>query len=297
MNRFATLAGKVLSGERFAAGLPLRIGVLVERRYLAQAQPGGLMAALSNLGHDLLVIDPEEYVHDTAEDGWLRGLDLVVVRGRSWPVLCLLFWAEARGLATVNSRNSISAVHNKAEMAVRLGAGRVPMPQTWFGSLAEMARQCPAHSYPLILKPVFGDNGNGLRVVRDATELLATDWPEPVVMAQEFLAGSGCDLKLYGIGDEVWAVRKPAPIYRDAVRSPRAQDQPQLIPVTPDLRALALRCGELFGLELFGVDCAETSGGPVVIEVNDFPNYSAVPGASEKLAAYVFQRAGQVRAS
>jgi glutathione synthase/RimK-type ligase-like ATP-grasp enzyme len=50
---------------------------------------------------------------------------------------------------------------------------------------------------------------------------------------------------------------------------------------------LALRCGRLFGLELFGVDCVEGPGGPLVIEVNEFPNYTGVPRADELLADHV----------
>ena len=55
---------------------------------------------------------------------------------------------------------------------------------------------------------------------------------------------------------------------------------------------LARRCGKLFGLELYGVDCLQTDAGTVVIEVNEFPNYTGVPGADEKLADYVLACAG-----
>jgi ribosomal protein S6--L-glutamate ligase len=61
------------------------------------------------------------------------------------------------------------------------------------------------------------------------------------------------------------------------------------------MRELGLRCGELFGLELWGVDCVETPDGPVVIEVNEFPNYTAVPAADERLADHVLERARGTR--
>jgi glutathione synthase/RimK-type ligase-like ATP-grasp enzyme len=38
------------------------------------------------------------------------------------------------------------------------------------------------------------------------------------------------------------------------------------------------------------VDCVETPAGPVVIEVNDFPNYTGVPGADDALARLVLAR-------
>ena len=62
------------------------------------------------------------------------------------------------------------------------------------------------------------------------------------------------------------------------------------MPVTLALRELALRCGRVFGLELFGVDCIEGLGGPWVIEVNEFPNYTGVARADEQLAEHVLAR-------
>jgi glutathione synthase/RimK-type ligase-like ATP-grasp enzyme len=53
---------------------------------------------------------------------------------------------------------------------------------------------------------------------------------------------------------------------------------------------LASRCRRAFGLDLYGIDCIPTDDGPVVIEVNEFPNYTGVPQASERLADYVLER-------
>jgi ribosomal protein S6--L-glutamate ligase len=157
------------------------------------------------------------------------------------------------------------------------------------GGLAHLADGASPGDYPLILKPVFGDNCKGLQIVYSREELLALTWPEPFALAQAFIPGSEYDLKLYCIGGDVWAVHKPSLLYATNAE----QHQPVLLPATPALRALALRCGEVFGLELFGVDCINTPSGPVVIEVNEFPNYSAVPEAGDRLAEYVMSRARQ----
>lgn len=265
------------------------IGVIAERRYLAQAQPRGMIAALSSIGCTTVVVDPEAGCHEPGNDSWLQGFDVVVARGRSWSVLSLLSWAEARGVPTLNTRAAIARVHNKADMAVALKMAGIPTPVTRFGSPRELARRLPRPNFPLILKPVFGDNGNGLRVVQDAAELESMPWPDSVVLAQKFEPNDGYDVKLYCIGEEVWVVRKPsAPISKGA-----ANGVAERVQTTAQLRSLARHCGELFGLELYGVDCIETPTGLVVIEVNDFPNYSAVPEASEKLADYVSRKIGQ----
>jgi glutathione synthase/RimK-type ligase-like ATP-grasp enzyme len=62
------------------------------------------------------------------------------------------------------------------------------------------------------------------------------------------------------------------------------------------IRTLAMQCGWLLGLELFGVECVLTTDGPQVMDVLDFPGYEGVPGASAALAEQVIrslERRGQ----
>jgi ribosomal protein S6--L-glutamate ligase len=44
--------------------------------------------------------------------------------------------------------------------------------------------------------------------------------------------------------------------------------------------------GREFELSLYGVDLLVTARGPVVVDVNAFPGYGGVPGASAALAAF-----------
>jgi len=158
-----------------------------------------MIAALSSIGCTTVVVDPEAGCHEPGNDSWLQGFDVVVARGRSWSVLSLLSWAEARGVPTLNTRAAIARVHNKADMAVALKMAGIPTPVTRFGSPRELARRLPRPNFPLILKPVFGDNGNGLRVVQDAAELESMPWPDSVVLAQKFEPSSCTALeKRYG---------------------------------------------------------------------------------------------------
>jgi ribosomal protein S6--L-glutamate ligase len=272
---------------------PPQIGIIAEERYLSQAQPSGMMAALRARGCRMRLINPQAAFYQMGDDRWLEGLDLIVGRGRSWALLCLLAWAESRGVRTINRKAAIAAVHNKAEMSVMLAAKQLPTPRTFFSRADLLAGAVPSSSYPLILKPIFGDNCRGLVVVRSPQELSDVDWPEPVALAQSYLPNDGYDLKLYGLGDEIWAVRKPSPF--NAVKE-GAETNAGLIELTPALEELGRQCGRLFGLELFGVDCIQTGEGPMVIEINDFPNYTSVPGADQKLADYVIRRAGEGRA-
>jgi glutathione synthase/RimK-type ligase-like ATP-grasp enzyme len=267
---------------------PLTVGVVVEPRYLEQRQPAGLCAELQRRGHEAVVIDPDDVCRVGSGD-WLAGIDVIVPRGRSLTLLGLVELAERRGVPVVNGRSAIASVHNKLDMAVALVAAGIPTPPTFAASLERLAGAVPAGAYPLVLKPTFGDNGRGLMIAPDAEQLAHVHWPEPFALAQQLVPSDGFDLKLYGIGDDVWAVRRPSPLKSLAAGTSR----PAPVELTPDLVALARRCGRLFGLELYGVDCLETSDGPLVIEVNEFPNYTGVDEADERLVAHVARCAGR----
>jgi ribosomal protein S6--L-glutamate ligase len=278
-----------------------RVALLVEGRYLLQRQPLGLADQLRRRGCTVTVVDPGSTAISLTDDSWLAGIDVCVARGRSEAVLSRLLSAERCAVPTINRHSAVAAVHNKAAMAVALASARIPTPPTRLGTPAQLAADLPSDLYPVIVKPIRGDNCRGLRVCesRDGIARLSAAGEDPL-LAQPYLDGDGTDLKLYGVGDRIWAVKKPSPL---CANGSQAAGHRGLTPATPvrlnaDLRRLALDCSELFGLELFGVDCLLTPDGPVVVEVNEYPNYTGVVEADEALAGHVLARvAGPSRAA
>jgi ribosomal protein S6--L-glutamate ligase len=263
----------------------LHCRVLTERRYLSQAQPRGLLRALAAAGHHVTLCDPQDALLDLSESHWLD-VDLVVARGRSTDLLARLSAAEAAGVPTLNSRSAIESVLDKAHMTARLHAAGIATPRTWIGSIEQVRRAIPRCAFPLILKPVFGDNCRGIVIVETPAALAAVTWSEPCVIVQCLLPSDGFDIKLYAMGGRVWAMRK-----QSALHGATGAVAPSPLPLAAAWHALALDCGALFGLQLFGVDCIEVDGALQVIEVNDFPNYSGVPDADFLLARHVAQYA------
>jgi ribosomal protein S6--L-glutamate ligase len=272
--------------HRRRPGHQLQVGILVEHRYLYQPQPTGLIQALVQRGHHPQVIDPQTTLYRLDDDRWLQNLDLVVVRGRSLGVLSLLAWLEQQGVPTFNRHAGVMAVHNKANMSMALATASIPTPPTFFGA-PEKLRQAPVSSFPLILKPIFGDNGRGLYLVEDPKMVAQVSWPEPFLLAQQYLPNDGYDVKLYGIGDLAWAVRKPSPLHPST-------EPPESLTLTQEMRDILARCRQLFGLDLLGVDCIQSDDGLSVIEVNEFPTYSGVPNASDHLVAWLEQQAARM---
>jgi ribosomal protein S6--L-glutamate ligase len=269
------------------------VGILVECRYLTQNQPAGLAAALRSTGSAVRTLVVEEMRVDLCESTWSDRFDVIVCRGRSAALLAAARAAQEHGLPVLDPPASIQGVLDKAGMAAALSAAAIPTPRAWLGHPRQLA-VVPRLSFPLVLKPMTGDNAHGLRVVRSRDELGSLNWAEPVALAQEFHRGDGHDLKLYVAGDSVWAVRRPSPVDDDGTLRDNTEGG-RRVAATSQLKAIALSCARLFGLSLCGVDCVVGPDGPLVIEVNDFPNYRGLGrSVDHDLARVVLARARPV---
>ena len=276
----------------------MKLGVIAETRYLAQNMPEAAIAVLQARGYAVDLISPDGghlavdsgvFTDANGQRFRLRDYDVVVSRNRNALGLVLLRYAEAAGIAVINTHAAVQRVRNKAEMAVALALASVRAAPTLLAGATETLPAPLDGRFPVILKATYGDNGQGLRLVRNHDELSQLSWSSEVVIVQQYLPNDTYDLKLYVCGEHIFAVRKPSPFNGDP-RGPSIS-----ISITAEMAALARRCGEVFGLELYGVDCIETETGPVVIEVNDFPNYTGIPGIGELVADEILMCAEQKR--
>jgi ribosomal protein S6--L-glutamate ligase len=270
------------------------IALLVEQRHLKNRALREARQALEAEGCSVpLVVPDAARLFDIPSEAppW----DAVLSRGRDLAGLGMLAAAAALGVPAINTPQSIELVRNKIAMQAILLEHRLSLPKTWFAADAAVFREIPPEMYPLVVKPYDGDGSRGLSLLSqpdDVDELPGVSGTPSLYLAQEFLETDGWDLKLYGIGARVWAVRKPSPVNftgpGPAVVMPTKGAE--LVELDAQLRDIALTCGRACGLELWGVDVAVTPKGPYVIEVNDFPTYSAVPGAGEEIARYALTR-------
>jgi ribosomal protein S6--L-glutamate ligase len=67
------------------------------------------------------------------------------------------------------------------------------------------------------------------------------------------------------------------------------------IPVTREMLKIARRVGQLFGLDLYGVDVLETPQGLVIVDINDFPSFYGVPRKVASVAEYILHAAYRAR--
>lgn len=208
--------------------------------------------------------------------------DLYVLKSHTELSLSLAGILAGQGARLLNPFASCQATQNKILAAGRLAAAGVPTPRCWVTGELSLLRGI-AEQTTLIVKPYLGHRGAGIQIVRSPFELDAIA-PAGPVLVQEFIPGRGEDLKVYVVGDEVFAVRKAF--------SPTSFTRPgRACAVDPVVREIALRCGQAFGLGLYGLDVIESPRGPVVVDLNYFPGYKGVPDVAPRIADYIAQYA------
>jgi len=264
--------------------------LLTDERYLKQRMPLALAEWLTEREVPVRILISDEQVADLGKtlDPWadLMPGDVVVARTRDTFALALLRAAERPGVSILTPWAAVAAVRNKPRAAEILGRERVPMPRTYIAAAPASLRHLPHDVWPLVVKPHLGDNARGVTLVHDPTGLDDLVWEDCMVLAQSFVDTGGIDLKLYAVGERVWAVRRPSPV----PLAPRPALQPTPVPVTDELAAIASACRAAFGLDLCGIDILESDQGPLVIDVNDFPNYTGVADAPDAIGDYVLGR-------
>jgi ribosomal protein S6--L-glutamate ligase len=245
---------------------PVPSPVLVEACALLERRGFEIEAAIA----DELVLRPDELD---------PGHDLYVLKSHTELSLSVAGVLASRGARLLNPYLSCLATQDKIVAARRLREAGVPTPDTWLTGDLSLLRPL-VEERPLVLKPYRGHRGTGIAVVSTPAELAAVPAPETPLLAQELVEGDGEDVKVYVVGEQVFAVRKPF-----SATSFTRPGRP--CAVGAELRELALACGRALGLGLYGLDVIESAAGPVVVDVNTFPGYKGVPGAAGLIADYI----------
>jgi hypothetical protein len=186
----------------------LAIGVLVYQRYITQSQPAGMIAALKASGHRVTLLNSHSSSYEAGNQSHLNKLDLIIARGRVLGLLYELGWVEGR-TPLIDKRASVSSMRNQIELPVsRIGdkhAASCAIP----GNANCLSCQVHDSCYTVVTNPLFRGKSNH---IKGPVEMAA--WQQSTVKAdiQQYLPDNNCDLKLYGIGDQIWIVGKPSPV-------------------------------------------------------------------------------------
>jgi ribosomal protein S6--L-glutamate ligase len=240
---------------------------------------------LCQRGHQVECSIPEESL--CALDKMACDADLYLLKSYTELSLSLAGALGAQGANLINPYEGCAAARNKIVCYQMLRQSGVPVPRAWITTDLRLLKDL-LRAYPLVLKPYMGWRGEGVKLVRHERDLAGLPQPSSPLLIQEYIENDGEDLRLYVAGDEVFGIRK-----RFSRSSFSINGEPT--PVSPQMRELALRCGRVFGLRLYGIDVIEGREGPKVIDVNYFPGYKGVPGAAYSVADCIENYATAVR--
>nr|WP_294506765.1 RimK family alpha-L-glutamate ligase [uncultured Rhodopila sp.] len=199
------------------------------------------------------------------------------------------------GVTVWNDARAIERCVDKSTASFFLARAGIATPPTWTvegrdAALAIAARECGAG--PLVLKPLFGSQGRGLRLIAAAEELPPPEAVGGIYYLQRYLPTGTQTFRDHRLfvcaGEVVGSMTRQAEGW---VTNVHLGAEP--LPFVPDAAMvdLAVRAAACVGAAYAGVDLLlGRDGRPVVLEVNSMPGWkglqSVVPQSiADRLAA------------
>ncbi len=224
---------------------------------------------------------------DLAELGW-RLPDAVHVRTMSagsfeaiTKRLGVLHALPRLGALVWNDAQAIERCVDKSTTSFLLAHAGLPTPPTWTLELQAQARALVERELPrgpLVLKPLFGAQGKGLRLIRNADDLPPPEAVAGVYYLQRFLPSEAegfRDFRLLVVGGRVVAAMMRT--HSSWITNIKQGGRPSAVIPDAAMQRLAIRAAEAVGAAIAGVDIlVGTDGALSVLEVNSMPAWSGL---------------------
>ena len=258
---------------------------------LAESSPNPVLTAVMRElagRHEVAVYDartlPAGY---GPEPGLQEPPDVVLLMSRSLEARRVAETAERAGSLVVNPPAATAAALDRAVTAAALDRAGVPAPRSWtVPALRSLATDGAALPWPLVVKSRISSRRDLVRLVSSPAELseLLPEWGDEAIVAQEFAANDGFDIKFWVIGADLSAARR-----RSALESVDKSSDVFLEPadLPEEWTRTARDAGRAMGLQLYGVDLLVTGGRPVVVDVNPFPGFRGARGPADSLLRFL----------
>ena len=191
------------------------------------------------------------------------------------------------GVVVWNDARAIECCVDKSMTSFLLARAGVPTPPTWtmeapFAARALVEREAPRG--PLVLKPLFGAQGKGLRLIRRPEDLPGPEDIAGVYYLQRFKSNGTQDFTDYRLfvlrGRVVAAMMRRAPTW---ITNVKQGGQPVAVAPDPKMERLAVAAAEAVGAAIAGVDVlVGADGAPTVLEVNSMPAWNGLQKVSKR---------------
>ena len=185
------------------------------------------------------------------------------------------------GIVVWNDARAIERCVDKSMTSFLLARAGIPTPATWTTESPEaartIARREAAHG-PLVLKPLFGSQGRGLRLIQTEADIPEPDFVSGVYYLQRYVAVEGDGFRDFRVlvshGRVIAAMMRHALHW---VTNLKRGGKAVAFVADGEIRELAVRAAAAVGAEFAGVDIIyDTDGRPTVLEVNSMPGWSGL---------------------
>ncbi|SPH22917.1 Ribosomal protein S6--L-glutamate ligase [Ascidiaceihabitans donghaensis] len=220
----------------------------------------------------------------------LEGYDAVIPRiGASITFygLAVLRQFEMMGVYPLNESVAIGRSRDKLRSMQLLARDGIGLPVTTFAHDPKQTEEVLklAGGAPIVIKLLEGTQGLG--VVLADTDRSAKSVVEAFraantnILLQEFIKeAGGTDIRAIVVGGKVIAAMKRTGAAGDFRSNLHRGGSAQVIKLSPEERATAVRAAKSMGLNVCGVDMLRANHGPVVMEVNSSPGLEGVEKAT-----------------
>jgi len=195
--------------------------------------------------------------------------------------LGILHAARELGVMVWNDARAIERCVDKSMTSFLLARAGIATPPTWTIESREAAAAIvvrEAVDGPLVLKPLFGSQGRGLRLIRTPNDL-----PEPAVVNGVYYLQGFVGVERDGFRDFRLLVSRGRVIAAMArhsthwITNVKRGARPVAVVANDEMRELAVRAAAAVGAAFAGVDVLyDIDGRPTVLEVNSMPAWSGL---------------------
>jgi RimK family alpha-L-glutamate ligase len=250
------------------------------RRKLASLGASTRIVRLQQCGFDTTMPDglaipggvPDAVLVRTVSDG---SFEAVTKR------LGVLHALRERGVLVWNDARVVERCVDKSMTSFLLAQAGIATPPTWTCESRRQAEEIVrqnARDVPLVLKPLFGSQGRGLRLIKDMADLPDEKDVSGVYYLQRFVEIEGTAYHDYRVfivnGRAVAAMRRASTHW---ITNVKQGGEPCAVLLDAELSSIAVRAAHAVGASFCGVDVIRNRLGDYqILEVNSMPAWAGL---------------------
>jgi tetrahydromethanopterin:alpha-L-glutamate ligase len=203
--------------------------------------------------------------------------------------LNILHMLKMLGVTVYNDGRAIERTVDKAMTSFLLQQNGIATPKTWVCESRNLAHQIMAHeiiktNQQLVIKPLFGSQGQGVRLVSPQLPLPGDQFVDNVFYMQQFIHAKH-DYRVFVINNQIVAAMRRA---GDTWLHNVAQGAKCTKTTEKDVLDIAIRASKALDIAYCGVDVIRDENGVLqVLEVNSIPAWRGLQSVTETNIAQV----------